>query len=198
MGMPLQGRPAMFCLQSRWKALLLQEQAKKGGGGMDEGREGGWKKGDERAEEAIRQLVMLEQSYKQRTEGGSLTTGLKVFVGFVQVSSAIGAMTDVPLPPAFLVFVSTFQLISFDFIPWSSILCVAAVSFYSRFVLMGLTPLIALVLVHFLLTVLSTRDAIDMSDDSTQREANKAKRYRYLKLFWFTAFLMYPTLSAQV
>jgi hypothetical protein len=79
-----------------------------------------------------------------------------------------------------------------DFVPWSSLQCVASVTIYSKLVAMVLLPPVLLLLLSaFFLVALAVIDRRDMSADYSQRHARRQRwKYRFYKLTLFTLFLM--------
>jgi hypothetical protein len=54
-------------------------------------------------------------------------------VGFFQIATRLSLYVKTPWPSAFQEFMSAFELLNFEFIPWQSVACVASIDFYTKF-----------------------------------------------------------------
>jgi hypothetical protein len=65
---------------------------------------------------------------------------LKIIIGFAQVCTNVSASVLIAWPPTFQSFISYFDATNADYISASSIECVMTVSFFSRFLTVGIVP----------------------------------------------------------
>jgi hypothetical protein len=63
----------------------------------------------------------------------SFMFNLKIVVGFFQIATRLSLYVKTPWPSGFQAFMSAFELLNFEFIPWQSVACVASIDFYTKF-----------------------------------------------------------------
>ncbi len=123
--------------------------------------------------------------------------------------SFVSAVTDIFLfllstrclfrPTYFQTFVNYFEFVNLSFIPWSSVECVASLTFFDKLVLVTAVPLAAVLFVALIPTlILVIRDRLDMDDSAEHRTSRRLSRQKIVKLVVFALFLMYPAISSRV
>jgi uncharacterized membrane protein len=129
----------------------------------------------------------------------NFTFKLKIVVGFMQIATNLSFIVSVPWPSYYSSFIANFQFFNLDFIPWQSVGCVSGFDFYTKFLVITITPLVILAMIFlFYLLPMYWFDRRDMVDQSMYRAARKRSRRRFWKLILFTIFLMYPIVSRNV
>lgn len=66
---------------------------------------------------------------------------MKIILGFLQISSIIVTVVVVKWPTAFLDFINAFSFLNLDFVPWQSVGCISSFDFYTKMIVVCLTPL---------------------------------------------------------
>lgn len=82
---------------------------------------------------------------------------------------------------------------TFEFIPWSSILCVTQISFYVRYLIMGLIPIMALLVLITFLTILHAKARFNMDDNNY-----KTKGITYKTISFFEIILVYSLITVSI
>jgi hypothetical protein len=67
------------------------------------------------------------------------TYKLKIELGFMQISTNLTFILDIPWPSYYDKFLDFFDVVNLDFIPWQSVGCVAKFGFYDRYWLLTIT-----------------------------------------------------------
>jgi len=89
--------------------------------------------------------------------------------------------------------------VNLDFVPWQSVGCVTFFDYYTKLIVITMTPVGVLVaLLLFFLLPSYYFDTTDMSDNANFRANRKRSRRQFWKLVLFTLFLMYPGVSSTV
>ena len=129
----------------------------------------------------------------------SITYKLKILVGFFQIAVNLAFAVDVPWPSHYRRFIQIFSFFSLDFIPWQSMECVTSLDYYTKLLIVTLTPIaiLGLIVIFFLLPmyVINKRD---MNDDEARRLSNDRRRRQFWKLTLFTIFLIWPNVCATI
>jgi len=130
----------------------------------------------------------------------NFTYHLKILVGFFQISTSLSFIVEIPWPSYFHTFISYFNLVNLDFIPWQSVTCVATWSYYTKFLIVALLPVGFLLFIALALFIpLFILDRCDRhNDDDTKRKQRGEWRKKYWKLLLFTLFLLYPGVSSKI
>ena len=71
---------------------------------------------------------------------------IKINIDFVQVNSAMPSVLSIPFPPNFMEFTKVFHFINADFLSFTGATSVDGVNFMTRFGMMSLLPLFALLM----------------------------------------------------
>jgi len=134
-----------------------------------------------------------------RLTEGQLTYKLKIMFGFLQILTNLSTVQGIPWPNMYVTFMSYFNVVNLDFIPWNSLGCVATFDYYVKFLFTVSLPF-AMVLALGLLYLLPMyiMDIRDVSDHGKFRKKNKQAQKQFTKLGLFTAFVIYPTLSRTI
>eukprot|EP00808_Paulinella_micropora_P002935 g21815.t1 len=153
--------------------------------------------------------------YHSRSRLAGLTSAIKILVNFFQITFAVAAMADIPLPARFLLFAASLKVFNLDLVPWSFVDCVFPVSFYVKILIAGLLPLCLFALSLLLLTLCLARHhsrtarqarAVSVTSVSPTRAPQRPRQrffsgvlwQRYLRLFFFTLCLIYPSVSSRL
>jgi len=90
-------------------------------------------------------------------------------------------------------------VINLDFVPWTSLSCVANLNFFNKVLLTGFIPvaLIGSCTAGFF-GWYKYADSRDFSDDPRLRKQRKGYRLKFWKLLLFTLFLLYPSVSSTI
>lgn len=123
----------------------------------------------------------------------------KILTGFFQIITSAPFQAGVQWPSAYLAFIQNFQFVNFDFMPWSSLSCLAPIDHLTKSLIIGLVPigLILLIVVFFVLP-LQIMDLRDYRDEDTSRWRREEMRVQFCRLSLFTVFCMYPHVSATI
>ncbi len=115
------------------------------------------------------------------------------------VATSLLTYVEIPYPTYFQIFINYFDFVNLDFIPWSSVQCVATLTFYDRLIIVALLPPVVVVLVALVpFMILSAANKSDFTDSDHTRDQRILSRQKIVKLLVFALFLMYPALSARV
>lgn len=140
-------------------------------------------------------VVLTEEN--QRTS--RFTSTMKIVVGFFQICTSLSVFNDVKLPSYYATFIGVFNVINLDFVPWTSLSCVANLNFFNKVLLTGFIPvaLIGSCTAGFF-GWYKYVDSRDFSDDPRLRKQRKGYRLKFWKLLLFTLFLLYPSVSSTI
>lgn len=127
------------------------------------------------------------------------TSSLKILVSFFQITASLSVFDDVQLPTYFAKFISAFQIINLDFIPWQALSCVATFNFFTKMLLYGFVPIFGFVTfgVSFM-TWVKMKDLKDVEDDSPSRVHRKKLKLQVWRMCLFALFLIYPLVSRNI
>lgn len=149
---------------------------------------------------ALGQKLPLEQQirliWEQRVPTSFLFS-VKIAFSFVQIAGSFVSMVDVPWPSYYVSFISTFNILQLEFIPWNAMSCVVSIDYYAQIYLVAAVPLVMLLLLSFLNLCNVVMDRRDLSDDASRRVAKRIYRTKVLQIILFLMFLVYPTVSQQ-
>jgi len=149
---------------------------------------------DEKA--SVRAPTVLTRENRSKP---NFTYKLKIIIGFLQIATNLAFFVDIPWPQGYVEFIKNFNVVNLDFVPWQSVGCVQALNFYTKFLVVTLTPIGLLgVLTAFFLLPMYYIDQRDFDDDDRRRAARKRTLRKFWKLCLFTVFLMYPGVSSVV
>ena len=128
----------------------------------------------------------------------NLTYKLKIMLSFLQIATNLSSGLDIQWPTLYKSF-----LLNFDIINFTSILgnvtsseCIGAVTYYRELVVMMLAPLIAFAACVVLYLLPSHFDLLCFRHQTLQSKTRT--RMKFWKLFLYTLFLIYPSLSSTV
>merc|ERR1740130_479756 len=96
----------------------------------------------------------------------SFTQKIKILVGFGQIAQHIAFAGDIPWPGTFQAFASAFAIFNFNFLPWDSLQCVAAINHILKTWIVCIVP-IGVLLLMLVCMYLPMRyfESKDFSDD---------------------------------
>ena len=80
----------------------------------------------------------------------NFTYKMKIVLGFLQIVTAMVVIIESPLPTGFKEFMSWFNLVNFDFFQASGTECVIPSNYYTKYLVIALTPIVIFVLVSIL------------------------------------------------
>jgi len=144
------------------------------------------------------EVVAMTQELRMRSRP-NFTYKMKIMVSFFQIITSVAFLTEVPWPRMFQSFISVFTFFNLDFVPWGQLGCVATIPFYTKMIIVGVTPIGIFALITLLFLAPSwIRDRFDMSDSDTMRAVRATRRRKFWRLIMFTVFLMYPKLSSTM
>jgi len=135
----------------------------------------------------------------------NLTYKLKIILGFFQISTNLTFSLNMPWPRNFVEFVSIFNIFNLDIVQWSSVNCVTLINYYSKMLIIGFIPILALLVISLFylaphywkhrggLPFLQVPDPV-----FHDRMARKRRRRKFWKLMLFTLFLIYPHVSSTM
>jgi len=136
---------------------------------------------------------------QERRVPANVMYSMKIVLGFFQITTNLRLLTHVPWPRVYETFVGYLDFVNIDFVPWQSVGCVAFFDYYSRLLVITITPVVIFIaLVLFFLVPTYIMDRLDFSDLQERRMARKKTRRTFWKLILFTLFLMYPSISFRV
>jgi len=150
-------------------------------------------------EDRLDQHIAQLYASKEQREPPNVMFNLKIALGFLQISTRILDIVNAQWPSYFSTFVSYFNVVNFDFIPWETVGCVTTINFYIKLMIMMLVAPVVITFVSLLFSLgIRCADRYDMADDDTMR--NRRQRYRQMlwRVILFTLFLIYPSMSAKV
>jgi len=142
----------------------------------------------------------IPHTTKDSRHAENVTFKLKILLGFVQIIMNMAFVLDVEWPRTYTNFIAAFSFINLDFVPWQSVGCVTAFSYYTKLGLIALLPLL-LTLALFVCYLLPRyfRDYRTHRDDPASfHAARKRSRRRFWKLLLFTLFCIYPNVSSSL
>jgi hypothetical protein len=167
------------------------------GGGASNGNGNG--KNDAAKAPTKAELAMKIVYKKELRSQPSITHKIKILVGFLQISTNLVLVSDVPVPSHYHAFIQAFKIVNLDFVPWVSLSCVATFDYFDRVTISSTTPLLVLLCIYIFYFLPSYyRERRDMSDSASFRRARKMSRHKAWKLVLFTVFLIYPAVSRMV
>lgn len=118
---------------------------------------------------------------------------MKIVAGFLQILTNLTLSVTMPWPTHFRDFMLIFNFLNFDFLPWGTVGCVASLEYVDKIVIICSLPFFALLLglgaiifIHFYIK------------GPEQPVIRQIWRYRVLKLFAWTLFLLYPFLCSTI
>jgi len=120
---------------------------------------------------------------------------LKIALGFIQITTNLAFAADVPWPSGFKEFISWLNVFNFDFVKISALECLFNADYYVKFLIFSVAPLALFkaVVVFYLVPKFVFSFYRDLNVESRTRS-----RRRFWRMFLFTLFLIYPTVSAVV
>lgn len=124
---------------------------------------------------------------------------LKILITFIQLCTSVLTLSTLALPPTFGVFLTAFEFLNLNFIPWNYVGCVSHYSMLVKIIVTAIAPFVLLpVAGFFLFLVLACMDRFDDSDDTKLRNLRVQYRAVFWKVSLFTVFLAYPAVSRQI
>jgi len=151
-----------------------------------------------------------EDSYENRRYGGMITLigppppkpdfsyKLKIALGFVQIVTNLAVGLQVPWPTAFLKVISYFNPANLDFVQFSAIKCIVKSDYFTKMWTFCFVPMALLVGILLFVTLPGYIYAARASEADVSRTIKKMTRKKTWKLFLFTLFLIYPSVSSIV
>ncbi len=142
----------------------------------------------------------------------NFTYKMKIVLGFFQIVTNLSSSLNVAWPVAYAEFLSWFDFLNLDFVPWQSLECTTAIDFFTKLTLAAVTPLLAVAML-FLFWYLPQNFfakrkythgeagmAIPESSHSSIAYIHKMQRVRRQmgRLVFFTIFLIYPKVSSTI
>jgi len=126
----------------------------------------------------------------------SVTYKLKIVVSFFQIITNVAVNAEIPYPSHFRSFVSFFEFVSMDFLPWKSIGCSSGIDYYDKLVISTLSPMFVVILLAVFLSVpvFKTWRALGRHNAKFTASVRQAST-RMLKLVIFLLFMMWPNVS---
>lgn len=129
---------------------------------------------------------------------------MKIVLGFFQISVGIAFALTIPWPSLFKEFISLFNIANFDILQWTRADCLVRVSFLTKHLIVAMTPIVlfAIICSVYLLPKWIRKTLTVWSSDAARAELAKLKFNRGMRKFWkmffFTIFLIYPSVSSIV
>lgn len=126
---------------------------------------------------------------------------LKILLGFFQISVGIASSIDIPWPYIFKQFVSLFNIANFDLLQWTRVGCLIKTNYYNKHLIVCLAPLILGISISSLYLIPKYIKAqylsfqVGDSIGSVHQLSLKRKIRKFWKMFLFTLFLIYPSVS---
>jgi hypothetical protein len=118
---------------------------------------------------------------------------MKIIAGFLQILTNLTLSVTMPWPTHFRDFMLIFAFLNLDFLPWGTVGCVASLEYIDKVVIICTLPFFALVVGAIALIVLHF-----VAKGPERPITLQIGRYRVLKLFAWTLFLLYPFLCATI
>lgn len=129
----------------------------------------------------------------------TLSYQFKIFITFFQLATALLSITSVNWPPTFQYFVSAFDFVNLNFLPWNYVGCVTRLRLFDKIMITSFFPPLFLLIIGGPLFVLLW--CCEKRDDSDKDDA-RLRRARARSTFWrvlvFTMFLCYPAISREI
>lgn len=120
----------------------------------------------------------------------------KIMVGFFQVATILSFQGEVNWPRQFAEFISIFNFLNFDFVPWQTLGCATGINFFGKALMAGLIPLaVILLLVLLFYLPMYCYDQSSMQNQLNFEQRRAASYRQFVKLLLFTVFLLYPFVS---
>lgn len=125
---------------------------------------------------------------------------IKIVIGFFQIANVISFQGDISWPQLYQSFITIFQVLNLDFVPWQSIGCATNFDYYWKAVITGLIPVAVfiLLLIGFVVPSVLLERREKYTDADTKRLRGRRMRAQLMKLILFTVFLLYPHVSSSV
>jgi hypothetical protein len=130
----------------------------------------------------------------------NFTYKMKLLLGFFQITTNLTFVVDTPWPRGYAKFVAFFDFLNLDFIPWNSVGCLTQLDYYEQLIIVTTMPMV--VLFFIVLCYVGPQLLVNYRDNKDDRLHYKQHLKRimakFFKLFFFTLFLLYPSVSAIV
>jgi len=116
----------------------------------------------------------------------------------LQITSAISNSVDIPLPQMYTEFMAMFKIVNLDMVPWQSLDCVSKLSIVEKIIIASISPVITICVLFAIFHHCNWKKEGNFNADGTTTRARHQKRANFVKLSFFTLFLLYPGLSQQI
>ena len=128
----------------------------------------------------------------------NFTYKLKIMLSFLQIATALSDGLDIQWPALFKSFLLNFDVVNFQSILGSvtSSQCIGAVTYYSELMAILVAPLVGLALLVLLYILPSSFDLLCFRRQTLQSKLRT--RMKVWKLFLYSLFLVFPSLSSNV
>ena len=139
----------------------------------------------------------------QQAAPPDFTYKLKIVLGFAQICSNIATSLDIQWPPSVKSFLASFDTANVDYISLSSVDCVNKVSYYDKFLVTALVPLLigAILLIIYgvyKLYLYLNRSTMNEFDTSYEDQSLNVNKIRAWRLLLFILFFIYPSVSSTI
>jgi hypothetical protein len=126
---------------------------------------------------------------------------MKILLGFFQISVGIAFAIEIPWPDTFKQFIALFNIANFDIVQWTRVGCVVNTTYLDKHLVVAITPLaifFAILLGYLLPRYLRLVSSYSKGDEEIKKAEYRMKRVvrKFWKMFLFTLFLIYPTVSS--
>eukprot|EP00475_Leptophrys_vorax_P011277 TRINITY_DN17792_c0_g1_i2.p1 TRINITY_DN17792_c0_g1~~TRINITY_DN17792_c0_g1_i2.p1 ORF type:complete len:1027 (-),score=223.25 TRINITY_DN17792_c0_g1_i2:56-3136(-) len=129
---------------------------------------------------------------------------LKIMLGFFQISVGMAYSVNIEWPSLFKEFIAMFNIANFDIVQWTRVGCIIKSNYLNKHLIVSLAPLIlgtAVATGYLAPKYFSYLRAYISGDDSALTKTSlRLKRgvRKFWKMFLFTLFLLYPSVSSIV
>jgi hypothetical protein len=159
-------------------------------------------------EKRRRALVDLFQAQFGQINAGH-TYKTKILLSFMQVTTNLNSAIDIPWPRLYNKFLTAFDFVNFNFLPWNSLSCIESFDYYAQMKVYTLGPLFVFGGLLFFYTLplkikarLKHKNTSLMFGDliaDVRELLNDARiRQRTWKIIMLTAFLIYPSVCSMI
>ena len=146
---------------------------------------------------SIKNVTMVTTMASRRAP--SFLQKVKILVSFGQIAQHIAFAGDIPWPKTFQAFASAFAIFNFNFLPWSSLQCVAAINHILKTWIVCIVPIgVLLLMLVFMYLPMRYFESKDFSDDLQIKKQRKTTLRKFYRLCTFVTFLFYPFVASTV
>lgn len=129
---------------------------------------------------------------------------MKILLGFFQIAVGIAFAIEIPWPDTYKEFISLFNVANFDLVQWTRFGCVVDTDYYDKHLAVTVLPIVAFagILIFYLIPKYYSYRVASKRGNAEERRRLDLRFKRGMRKFWkmflFTLFLIYPSVSSIV